>query len=103
MIYVQLFDVTSGARSKHLSDFSHEAIAKTIYEASFSKTVIEDSVILELLVVPDEVGEDASMSDVISVRPAVALKDYLSCFLKDDDLQAFVDSFDIVDEVSDCE
>nr|QJB20423.1 MAG: hypothetical protein [Microvirus sp.] len=103
MIYVQLFDVTSGARSKHLADKSHEAIAKTIYEASFSRSVIEDSVILELLVVPDEVGEDASMSDVISVRPAVALQDYLSCFLKGDDLQVFVDSFDLVNEGSDCE
>nr|QJB20483.1 MAG: hypothetical protein [Microvirus sp.] len=103
MIYVQLFDVTSGARSKHLADKSHEAISKTIYEASFSRSVIEDSVILELLVVPDEVGEDASMSDVISVRPAVALQDYLCCFLKGDELQAFVDSFDLVNEGSDCE
>ena len=64
MIYIQLFDVTSGARSKHLADKSHEAIAKTIYAAGFSSSVIEDSVILELLVVPDEVGEDASMSDL---------------------------------------
>lgn len=103
MIYVQLFDVTSGARSKHLADKSHEAIAKAIYSASFSRSVIEDSVVLELLVVPDEVGEDASMSNMISLRPAVSLKDYLCCFLKGDDLQAFVDSFDLVNEGSDCE
>ena len=98
MIYIQLFDVTSGVRSKHLADKSHEAIAETIYAAGFSLSVIEDSVILELLVVPDEVGENASMSDVVSVRPAVALKDYLCCFLKGDDLQAFIDSFDVVSE-----